>query len=319
MNKTFNFINSIEEKLVEPVQYYYGLSGKNIRKIIANELGILLNISEHDIEDISKFIDIMHNCSLVIDDIQDNSTIRRNNVCAHIKYGTALSLNGSYLTVFKTLNELNKNKNISIDLKFKIIDYLYLAHIGQGMDIYYTQNKIIPTIEEYYTMIKYNTGILFLGILDFYRDKIQMSDEKYSIYYKIFQDFSYYFQIRDDYINLTDPDYWKEKGFCQDIDEQKISFLITYAYNNKFKNYKKILKLLEKKEKEKIVLLFYENGLFNKIYSILNELKIEIFSFLKNEQFNERFNEIIYNMLNKTLPIKPFDINSLNEFKNNTI
>ena len=42
-----------------------------------------------------------------------------------------------------------------------------------------------------------------------------------------------FFQIRDDYINLTDKEYWKEKGFCQDLDEEKISYIITYFYQNK--------------------------------------------------------------------------------------
>ena len=49
--------------------------------------------------------------------------------------------------------------------------------------------------------------------------------------------FALFFQIRDDYINLTDPMYWKERGFCQDFDEQKISYLVTYCTNNKMTDY----------------------------------------------------------------------------------
>ena len=113
--------------------------------------------------------------------------------------------------------------------KNKIIENIYLSHVGQGMDIYYTKNKIIPTMEDYYKMIEYKTGMLFLSMLDLLNEKNNTVVFNYSIILK----FSHFYQIRDDYINLTDPVYWKEKGFCQDIDEQKISFLITFAYNNK--------------------------------------------------------------------------------------
>ena len=40
---------------------------------------------------------------------------------------------------------------------------------------------------------------------------------------------------------------------------------------------KKILKLLALKEKRKLVLLFHKNGLFDKIYDILIDLKNELF------------------------------------------
>ena len=129
--------------------------------------------------------------------------------------------------------------------KNKIIENIYLSHVGQGMDIYYTKNKIIPTMEDYYKMIEYKTGMLFLSMLDLLNEKNNTVVFNYSIILK----FSHFYQIRDDYINLTDPVYWKEKGFCQDIDEQKISFLITFAYNNKLKNYKKNLNLLNEKKK----------------------------------------------------------------------
>jgi hypothetical protein len=95
---------------------------------------------------------------------------------------------------------------------------------------------------------------------------------------------------------MADVNYWKERGFCQDVDEQKISFLITYAYNNKLKNYKKILNLLQKKEKKKLVLLFYNNGLFEKVYDLLNNLKKEIIELLESININE-LSTILFNDL----------------------
>jgi len=40
-----------------------------------------------------------------------------------------------------------------------------------------------------------------------------------------------YFQVRDDYSNLSSPDYAVQKGFCEDLDEGKFSFPIVHALN----------------------------------------------------------------------------------------
>merc|ERR1719390_442389 len=38
-----------------------------------------------------------------------------------------------------------------------------------------------------------------------------------------------YFQIRDDLINLADPEYFKSKSFCEDLTEGKFSFPIIHC------------------------------------------------------------------------------------------
>jgi len=298
------FLFPLEEQLVEPVKYYYEMNGKNIRKKLCCIMGNLFNIPIEDIENINNLINVLHNASLVIDDIEDNSILRRKNECAHIKYGIPLALNAGYLTIFKVLYEMNKDTTISEKLKHKIIENVYLTHVGQGMDIYYTKTQTIPSIEEYYKMIEYKTGMIFLSMLDLFREKVKNIETE--IFYTIILKFSYFYQIRDDYINMADINYWKERGFCQDVDEQKISFLITYAYNNKLKKHKKILDYLKKKEKKKLVCLFHKNGLFDKIYFILDDLKKEIIEILESKNINEFLT--VFN----DLPFYKFDINSLN-------
>lgn len=295
-----------EKILIEPVIYYNELKGKNIRKYISNILGTYLGVESSDIKNVDEIVSIIHNSSLVVDDIQDNSFLRRNQPCAHIKFGIPLSINAAYLCTFKILNEINKRDDISSTTKNKIVENIYFTHIGQGMDIYYTQNKIIPTIDDYEKMMEYKTGMLFYTILDLLIEKTKnvivrkKNDELYlSLYY-----FSLFFQIRDDYINLTDVTYWKERGFCQDLDEQKISFLITYCTNNQMKDYELINNLMTKSNKTKedkieILLLMKNNGLFDIIYNKLLELRQKILNIIDVQ--------IIFNQL----PFNPFDENNL--------
>ena len=61
-----------ETDLIAPVQYYNQLKGKNIRSIIIYFLGQLFGIKEDILDEISNIGNIIHNASLVIDDIQGN-------------------------------------------------------------------------------------------------------------------------------------------------------------------------------------------------------------------------------------------------------
>jgi len=302
-------LTPIEKILIEPVKYYKELKGKDIRTFLCQNIGEKLSIPQNDIDKISDFINTIHNASLVIDDIQDNSNLRRNKESAHIKYGIPMALNSGYFTIFNVLNSLNKDCTICQNTKHKIFENMYNAHIGQGLDIYYTQNKIVPSIEEYNTMMYYKTGMLFVSIVDLLIEKtldVEVKN-KYDVFLNSVLKFSIFFQIRDDYINITDINYWKEKGFCQDFDEQKISYLITYCTNNKMKNYEKINDLLKEPIKTnhtklKLILLMNNNGLLDIIYDKLCALKKEILEILE------------LNYIFEQLPFHKFNINNLREY-----
>ena len=182
-----------------------------------------------------------------------------------------------------------------------IIEYLYFIHEGQGMDIYYTQHKIIPSLDDYTKMMIYKTGYVFLIHLELLMDKSKNSvfKKKHIQLKNILMKFSIFFQIRDDYINLTDPKYWKEKGFCQDFNEEKISYLITYF---KTMNDTDIIEMMKDKSKEgkiKILHLFHKNGLFDIIFNKLITLKTQI--------LNEMNLEVLFDQL----PFHKFEMNNL--------
>jgi geranylgeranyl diphosphate synthase type 3 len=298
----------MDEILLEPVNYYKNLKGKNIRKIISDLFAKLLGVNSQNIELINNVINNFHNASLVIDDIEDNSLLRRNETCGHIKYGIPLSINAGYFSIFKSLSQISEN--FSNQTTNKIINYLTYVHEGQGMDIYYTQKKVIPSIEEYEKMMIYKTGYVFIINMELLIDKSTnfIFKKNHSKLNHVLILFSLFYQIRDDYINLTDVSYWKEKGFCQDFDEEKISYLITYFYNENVNNNKPnpdIIEMMKDKSKEgkvKIIKLFHESGLFDIVYYKLVAIKEKILEEMKFEV-----------ILNK-LPIHQFDINDIDRF-----
>lgn len=297
----------MEDLLLEPVNYYKRQKGKNIRKVLSDLIGKLLGVSMSELNLINTITNDIHNASLVIDDIEDNGTLRRNESCAHLKYGVPLSLNAGYYSIFKSIVQITQN--FSHQTTNKIIEYMTKIHHGQGMDIYFTQHKVIPTLEEYEKMMVYKTGYAFIMNLELLIDKstnviFRKNHEKVK---NILILFSLFFQIRDDYINLTDIQYWREKGFCQDFDEEKVSYLVTYFHNeNKDIDITSMMKDKSKEGKIKILQIFHKSGLFDVIYNKLLHLKQSILNVMNLD--------IIFEQLSFHL----FDINDIDIYHNKT-
>ena len=55
------------------------------------------------------------------------------------------------------------------------------------------------------------------------------STNKTTDYTSLVNNMAVYFQIRDDYINITDDEYMKSKSFCEDLTEGKYSFPIIHC------------------------------------------------------------------------------------------
>lgn len=269
----------MNSKLLEPVEYYKSLPGKNIRSYITDVIGKNYNFSNSIIDETKKIVDTIHNCSLIIDDIEDNSTIRRGYECAHIKFTLPLSLNAGYMGIFGEL------KNINLPNINKILQILYELHEGQGMDIYWTMNKIIPSEVEYLQMIEYKTGKLFDLIIEIFYGYAQINEVdafnevQYKKLLRVSKFFSHYFQIRDDYINLTDPEYWKLKGYCEDLTEGKLSYLLIKLLENDNDNDKTVFTLLKNnniQSKKEIIKILEKNDIFNKTYYKLIKLRTDM-------------------------------------------
>lgn len=301
------FLSQTEmNNIIEPILYYKNMKSKKMRTKLVKNIGVKYNINNDIIKLISEFIDDLHNASLIIDDIQDNSSLRRNNETAHLKYGISMTIGATNLYIFDKINQFNNKikKVINIEdlykkypeiynpelikakinniIGTKIINELYKMNIGQQLDVYWTYKKIIPTLDKYLYMIKNKTGILMTLIIDIiYELTSQISKKEYEKYRIILEKVALFYQIRDDYINLCDIDYWKLKGFCEDFDEKKNSYIIIKYYNsNKVskKTKKKFFDIFYKdnltlKNKKELLTMINKTTIFNDTYKYLDELK----------------------------------------------
>jgi geranylgeranyl pyrophosphate synthase len=79
---------------------------------------------------------VIHNATLIIDNIEDNSKVRKSKECVHLLYGVNISVNARnliYLTQMMRLFKSDKHRNKQ--LSHMVMIYLYemtSQHIRQG-------------------------------------------------------------------------------------------------------------------------------------------------------------------------------------------
>lgn len=105
-------------------------------------------------------------------------------------------------------------------------DQILELHRGQGLDIYWRDNFVCPTEDEYRDMIRRKTGGLFnMGVLLM---QLFSQDGKKS-FSRLIELMGMFFQIRDDYANLLSREYADNKSFGEDLTEGKFSFPVIHA------------------------------------------------------------------------------------------
>ncbi|KAK8124530.1 geranylgeranyl pyrophosphate synthase [Apiospora kogelbergensis] len=222
------------------------------------------------IEIITKVVGMLHNASLLVDDVEDNSLLRRGMPVAHSIFGTAQTINTAnymYFVALQEIQKLNNPKAISI-----YMDELLNLHRGQGMDLFWRDTLTVPTEEDYLEMVDNKTGGLFrLGI------KLMQAESPTSLdCTELVNLLGLIFQIRDDYMNLDSDVYSKNKGMCEDLTEGKFSFLIIHSIRANPSNLQLINILKQKPTDEEVkryaVKYMHETGSFAYTKKVLHVL-----------------------------------------------
>ncbi|KAN0050764.1 hypothetical protein ACTA71_003912 [Dictyostelium dimigraforme] len=233
-------------KLIEPYTYICESSGKGFRNALIRSFDYWLKVGDKKVQEISQVIQGLHGASLLIDDIEDNSKLRRGKPVAHSIYGVPQTINSANFVYFLIMDQCNKLGDPKATTIF--IEELIRLHRGQGYDIFWRDTNTSPTEQEYMNMVNEKTGGLFrLGL----RLLQTFSDNKTN-YIDLVEDLGMYYQIRDDLINLVSVDYQQNKSFCEDISEGKFSFPIIHAINAD-SNDNRLLRILKQKTEDRSV------------------------------------------------------------------
>ncbi|KAM8859307.1 geranylgeranyl pyrophosphate synthase isoform 1-T2 [Spinachia spinachia] len=212
-----------ERILLEPYKYLLQLPGKQVRTKLSQAFNHWLNVPEDKLQVIIQVTEMLHNASLLIDDIEDSSTLRRGFPVAHSIYGIPSVINSANYVYFLGLEKVLTLQHPEAVRVFT--RQLLELHRGQGLDIHWRDTYTVPTEQEYRNMVLQKTGGLFglaVGLMQLFSDWKQ--DLK-----PLLDTLGLFFQIRDDYANLSSREYSENKSFCEDLTEGKFSFPTIHA------------------------------------------------------------------------------------------
>lgn len=217
-----------KKALSDPFYELFDRGGKRIRPVLSCLTHDALIGDNQEIYSLSLIPEILHTGSLIIDDIEDNSELRRGGESVHLKYGGNVALNCGNFCYFYAQVVLSNSK-LAPTKKQKISDILQremaLIHIGQGMDLFWSQNRNFDVdLREYLQMCAYKTGTLVKVAVVVGGVAAKASDEQLEGLYQCATPVGVAFQIQDDIKNLTlSGEKGKVKG--EDITEGKLTFL----------------------------------------------------------------------------------------------
>ena len=214
-----------------PFEFITSLPSKGVRDAFTDALNVWLAVPEPTISRIKSLGCRLHSASLMLDDIEDGSGVRRSQPATHKVFGIAQTINSGCREILKAVNQASQlGVPSAIDITLESLDEL---HVGQSYDLYWTRHNKFPSTKEYIEMVDKKTGGLFRLLARLmiaaspHKDDTQLSSSIEALVSLV----GVQFQIRDDYQNLIPSEYGDQKGFCEDLDEGKHSFPLIHAFS----------------------------------------------------------------------------------------
>jgi geranylgeranyl pyrophosphate synthase len=131
--------------ILEPFLYIADLPGKDIRGKLIECFNLWLRVPPERVDDVKQIIGALHNASLLIDDIEDSSKLRRGVPVAHSIFGVPLTINCANYVYFLALSKIQE-LGIPRAMNVFVIELLSL-HRGQGLDILWRDQNVCPSGE----------------------------------------------------------------------------------------------------------------------------------------------------------------------------
>ncbi|KAJ5899144.1 terpenoid synthase [Penicillium taxi] len=208
--------------VMEPFYYLLSNPGKNTLSLLIDAFNEWLQVPEDKLKIIKSVVNVLHNASLLIDDIQDDSTLRRGFPVTDQVFGTAQTINSANYAYFLAFRELQKLE--SHEAGMILIHEMINLHLGHGMDLFWRETSICPSETDYLEMVNNKTGGLYRIMIRL----MQLESTCPRDYVDLAEILGKLLQIRDDYKNLQSDFYSQKKGIYKDITEGKFSFLVIH-------------------------------------------------------------------------------------------
>lgn len=300
--------------LYDPVRYTLSLPGKRIRPYLTL---IGCGLCGGDIEDAlpaAVSIELLHNFTLLHDDIMDQADKRRGSQSVYKKWdaNTAiLSGDAMYARAFKQLQYYGRHQKFSKRCYCQVLDYfLESAEAvceGQSYDLSFEDEHSV-TIEDYICMIRGKTAALISGALAMGGSVAGASDKMISELQFIGTKIGVAFQIQDDLLDvIADPEkFGKQRG--GDIQEGKKTYLTLQALQHSNKEqHNRLLSVLKSDnvgadQVSEVIEIYYELDIISDTQEKIRqhyESALEKLSHFSEEYYTQELTTVLNKLISR--------------------
>ena len=281
--------------------------GKRLRPFMVVKSCMMLGGKQSDAMIAASAVEMIHNFTLVHDDIMDNDEMRHGVPTTHKKFDMPLAILAGDVLYSKAYHTISSKSKLSSNYTTQLITKLSKACVeiceGQVDDIKLAENKRIPTESEYIKMIEKKTAVLFevscaMGAIS--AKKSTKDVKNLSVFGR---NLGIAFQITDDLIGIMGDTKVTGKAVGNDIREGKKSLPILLAIRKaRGSDKKKILRVFGKSNATRTQI--------NEVVDIIRSLGIE--DTVRKQAL--RYANRATNALNKYSGIHKSDLISLLDF-----
>ncbi|MBK7986576.1 MAG: polyprenyl synthetase family protein [Ignavibacteria bacterium] len=216
------------ETLYKPVQYVVDGGGKRIRPLLTMLSCGLFGTSPLDAVHIGAAIEMLHNFTLVHDDIMDKSPLRRGRQTVHIHWDEATAILSGDAIIGLAYRLLLKTSSAHPRLHSIIKEFsdglIYVCE-GQALDIEYSKSTQL-SIQDYLQMIELKTARLLEMAVVCGAQVAEASSNDIETMRLFARKIGIAFQLQDDLLDLTAEQAEFGKSIGQDIVEGKKTFMM---------------------------------------------------------------------------------------------
>ena len=207
--------------------------GKRLRPFLVLKSCQMLGGRQSDAMTAASAVEMIHNFTLVHDDIMDNDEMRHGVPTTHKKFDMPLAILAGDVLYSKAYHTISSKSKLSSNYTTQLVSKLSKACIeiceGQVDDIKFAENKRIPTEKEYVKMIEKKTAVLFevscaMGAICAKRKQKDVKNLS-----AFGRNLGIAFQITDDLIGIIGDSKITKKPVGNDIREGKKSLPIILA------------------------------------------------------------------------------------------
>ncbi len=225
---------AIKSAVIDPAKYLLDLGGKRWRPVLMLTIIDALGKNSDEYIEFSIIPEVIHNATLIHDDIEDNSNVRRGAPAVHVKYGVDVALNlGDFMFYFPIVALLD-SKKLPDRTKIRLLDVyqreMLKVTIGQATDIAWHNFFVDPlkVSESEYLQMTYSKTVVLASMAAKLGGVLGDADDAMVAALGNFgASIGVAFQLQDDLLNVTESGVSESKGgIGEDITEGKITMLV---------------------------------------------------------------------------------------------